>query len=653
MRSAIPALLVAATAIAGCSKDDGNKAEPKAVSAEETTKGEAAGKTGAAGEGKTDGAAVVAQVGVEPGPVEHKEGSAAVLKASKGTVEIRRLGEETFAAAKNDQALYPGDQVRAGAGASATVVLADSSTIEIAETSTVAIGSRLATADPASSAAVLVGVARFSVAERSPGEGPFVVFVPAGVIATKATAFTVGVAADGDARVGVEAGAVAVAGLVALDKPVELEASNAVELSAQGEILTPTPWTSDDWATWRGQAEADIEVAAAVDAHAKAMNDLAAQLNAAYAELEALGKQVASFEAEASAKASAGDTAGYQNIAVDGAVAIDASFLTALRLEALTHAYEGRAAITTDLYVRHPDVVVWADVAPEVSAAVLWPKRFDLTAAAYLEPLRLQYYVHHPRGRINAELVGVAVPEFYAKVSPPELPSVRGKVKVAVFTPPVVVATVNTRPVWVTAPSLDWKAKAKVQVAPPRGAAAFWVHPPDLKATALLGADIKAKVAPVFAVRAAVPRADVKLGWGVDLGGKIKVAPPDLKAAARARASYQLGVPAVDVRGPDVKAGVRAKVGGDVAVPDVRGGINARAKVVVPDVKAKVKVVVPDVRAKIKVGGDAAARARADLDAKAKAGASVKVKAPQVKIKAPSVKVKAGVKASGGFKIGN
>ena len=56
------------------------------------------------------------------------------------------------------------------------------------------------------------------------------------------------------------------------------------------------------------------------------------------------------------------------------------------------------------------------------SAAVLWPKRFDATAAAYFEPLRVQYYLHHPRGRVNAELVGVAVPEFYAKVTPPELP---------------------------------------------------------------------------------------------------------------------------------------------------------------------------------------------------------------------------------------
>jgi len=654
MRLTLPALFAAAAAIAGCSKDGGNNADPKATEAKgastsETTAGAAGAET------KADTAALVAQVGVEPGPVDHKgEGAAAVLKAVQGPVEVRRLGEETFSAAKNDHPLYAGDQVRTGSGGSATVVLADTSTAEVAEVSTVGIGSRVATADPASSAAVLVGVARFTVAPRSPGEGPFLVFTPAGIAAAKVTVFGVGVAADGVARIGVETGELTVAGLRALDKPVDLEADTSVQLSASGEVRTPTPWPADDWGTWRAQAEADVKVDTAVDAHVKAMNDLSVQLASAYAELEGLGKQVASFEAEAAAKASAGDTAGYQSIAVDGAVAIDASYLASLRLEALTHAYAGHAAITSDLYVRHPDVVVWAPVAPKVQAAVLWPKRFDAVAVAYLEPLRMQYYVHHPRGRINAELVGVAVPEFYAKVSPPELPSVRGKLKVAVFAPPVVAATATVRPVWVTAPEVDWRAKLKVAAAPPRGAAAFWVRPPDLTAHALFGADIKAKIAPVFAVRAAVPRADLRAGWGVNIGGKIKVAAPDLRAAARARAAYQVGAPAVDVQAPDVRAGVKGRIDGAIAVPDVKAGINAKAKVVVPDVKAKVKVVVPDVKAKIKVGGDAAARAKAGADAKIKAGANLKVKVPEVKIKPPSVKVKAGasVKAGGGFKLG-
>ena len=112
---------------------------------------------------------MIAKVGVEPGPVQHTEGATAVLADREGTVELRRLGEEGFVAIDESEPLYQGDQLRAGDGARATVLFPDESTVELAEGSTLAIGSRVATADPASSAAVLEGVARFSV---SPNDGP-------------------------------------------------------------------------------------------------------------------------------------------------------------------------------------------------------------------------------------------------------------------------------------------------------------------------------------------------------------------------------------------------------------------------------------------------------------------------------------------------
>ena len=650
LRCAI-ALFATAAASASCKKEEAKPAEPGAAKVE-------AGKEGASASaeaGKAAAAQVAAQVGVDPGPVEHKEGATAVLAAVQGTVEVRRLGEETFAPAKANAALYGGDQIRTGDGARATVAFPDESVAEVAEASTLSIGSRVATADPASSAAILAGVARFSVSPRAPAEGPFLVFAPAGVIATKGTAFGVGVAADGDARVGVETGSVEVSGLAAFDAPVTVEAGSAVDLAAAGSVAAPAPWPADDWGAWRAQADANLDVAATVDAHSTAMAQLATELDAAYADLQALGTTVASFEASASAKA--GDTAKYEASLPEGAAAIDASFLAALRLELLTHAYEAHAALATDLYVRSPDVVVWAPVAPRVSAAVLWPKRFDVTAAVYLEPLRVQYYVHHPVGRVHAELVGIAVPAFYAKVTPPPVPDVRAKLKFKVFAPPVVVATAVARPVYIAAPSVDWRAHVKVKVAPPRAKVAFYVRPPDFKASAIVGAQVKAQVAPLFAIRPPQVRGEIQGAWKVAIGQQIHVEPPDLAAAAKARAQFKVGVGV-----PDVRAGVGARVGAGaqmpaVAVPDVKGGVKAgiKARVDVPDVKAKVKVQVPDVKARIKAGADVVGGAAAKAKAGIKAGAAVKVKAPEVKVKAPSVKVKAGasVKAGGKLKLGN
>ena len=45
---------------------------------------------------------LVTRIGIEAGPVERQEGAAAKLTALEGEVEVRRLGEENFAAAAKD-----------------------------------------------------------------------------------------------------------------------------------------------------------------------------------------------------------------------------------------------------------------------------------------------------------------------------------------------------------------------------------------------------------------------------------------------------------------------------------------------------------------------------------------------------------------------
>jgi len=615
-------LCLAGAIVAGCSKDE--SAQPAAT---------------AAVVAPIETQALIAQVGIEPGAVIRPEGPAAVIAASVGTIEVRRLGEESFAAIRNG-VLYPGDQVRVGDDSRATLLFVDQSTVEVAEVSTLVIGSRTATADPASSAALLHGVARFTATPRSAGEGPFVVFTPAGVVATKGTVFAVGVAASGAARVGVESGAVSVAGSAALDAPVDLDASSALELAAAGRVGAKSAFPSDDWGAWRDRAEAKLDVAATAALHTSAMTELGAELEKSYGALATLGAQVAEFEAQAALAADNEDSVSYQASLPAGEAAIEAAFLSGLRLEWLTHAYAAHAAIVSELYMRHPETVVWANVSPRVDAAVLWPKRFDATAALFFEPLRLQYYVHHVRGRMQAPFVGVAIPEFFAKITPPA-PAAQLKLGFKLFVPPVLTPKANDHAVWIAAPTAGWHAQAKAHAAAPRGQVAFWIKPPKLRADATLGAAVKAKAPTRFELRPAVARADLKSGWKIVLGEKIKLDPPNLGAAASARSSWTVGgnVPGLvmaargeeKVELPTASAQIDAKVDGKA-----KGKLKAQLKAAAKQ-KSELEASAQRLEARAKSG-----------EARAKASAEMSVKRPVVK--AP--KVSGSLSASSSLSLG-
>ena len=511
-----------------------------------------------------DGAAAV---GVHAGGIQHdeEEGPAAVVTAVSGTVELRRVGEPSYAAVKAEAKLYPGDQVRTGNKATATVTLADESVVELAEVSTLGITSRDGTADPASAAAVLAGVARFTVSARAPGEGPFRVYTPGGMIVTRGTVAAVGVAASGQARVGVESGSVDVIGLAAVDAtPVMVDGGAAATLEPSGTAAAAVRWAADDWGTWRVDADVQLGVDAAIDAHAKAMERLAAELQATSAQLEMIATSAATFEATAATSAETADVPRYQAAATEGAATIEASFAVSSLLEALTWAYASHAALATDLYVRHPEQLEprWPAIVPRVDAAVLWPKRFEVIAVGYLEPLRAQYYVHHPRGRLHAALAGVTVPEFYARIDPPrvEPESVRARAKTRIWIAPELTFKAQPRAVWSVAPSADWRASVKVKPAPMREKAAWYARPATLKASVLVGTTPSASYTSKLAVAAPEPRAQLTASWKIPIGARVKVGAPDLALAARARAEL-----ALDGAGRIVLRDHR-----DIAVPDAR-----------------------------------------------------------------------------------
>jgi len=655
MRSIVTAMVVGGLCTVACKKSDNAAKEEKVQEAPAPTP---------ASHKEPAPAAKTAAPGVAAGGIQHddKEGPAAILTQAKGSVEVRRLGETQYAAAQANTKLYAGDTLRTGDAASATVALADQSVIEVGEISTIGVGSRNGTADPASSAAVLDGVARFTVTPRAPGEGPFRVYTDAGVIITRGTTYGVGVAASGEARVGVENGTVDVLGIAQLDgKPVAVAKGTQLVLGADGKLGTVGAWPNDDWGTWRDEADAKLKLDAALDMHGEALADLSKALADTYGELQVSADGAATFEASAAAAAEKKDPAAYKAAQADGAVTIDASFLLAARLETLTWAYAGHAALATDLYVRHPAELEakWTAIAPSIDAAVLWPKRFEITGVAYFEPLRTQYYIHHPVGRAHAALVGIAVPEFYAQVEPPQIDpiTVRGKLKGQVWIAPEMSYHASARPIWIGVPEPTWNANLHVAIAPPRAKVDWYVRPPTLKANALVGANITGKYASKLDVKAPEPRVAIAAGWTVPVGLKIKVAPPDLAAAANARAHVKLAAdgrlvmpaPAMAVRG-DVDAHVKA--------PDVKAAVGVKVKaptvkVKVPNVKAGIDA---HVGGAVRAGGEAKAAAggavKAGTDAKAAVGGAVKAGADvNVKIKPPEVKLKG--EAKGGFKIGN
>lgn len=665
-RSIVTAMALGLLVSAACKKgnDGAAKQEPAPT---EANKAAADTKATASGD-------ATASAGVVAGGIERSatDGAAGMLASANGTVEVRRVGETQWAAAKATDKLYAGDQVRTSEGSTATIALSDESTIEVAEASTVAVASRAGTADPASSAAVLGGLARFTVPPRTPGEGAFRVYTSSGVILTKGTTYGVGVAASGEARVGVESGAVEVIGIAQLDAtPIKVEKATQVTFAAEGKAGAPAPWTTDDWGTWRDEADAKIQLGAAIDAHGQALTEMNQALVDGYAELDANADAAAKFEATAATSAEAGDAATYTAAQPEGAATIEASFALAGRLEALTWAYAAHSTLATDIYVRHPaDVQAqWAVIAPRVDASVLWPKRFEVTAFGYFEPLRTQYYVHHPRGRMHAQFVGVVVPDFYAKVETPDVDPamVRGKVKGQIWIAPELAYKASARPVWVTAPSADWHAKAKVTPAPPRAKVAWYVRPATLKSTAFLGAKITGNWQSKLTMQPPQPQAALAATWKIPVGMKVRIAQPDLSLAASARAKVKLGADGRLVRDHRMNANGQVNAAGGMA-GDMKGKVTGKLDVKAPGIQApEVKAPNVDVKAKVNVGVNAGAGAAgtakaaggtavgAGADVKSKVDGAVKagatVKAPEVKVKAPEVKMKASAKGS--FKLGN
>lgn len=463
------------------------------------------------------GSALAARIGIRPGgfTVDEATGAEAVMVAHEGAVGIRRVGEETFSAAPSTGAveLYAGDQIQTGDDARATLMLADGSTAELAEQSVVAIADRDADADPASSIAVLVGVVRFEITGRAEGEGPFLVFVPAGVVNALGTTFAVGVAATGDARVGVEEGTVEVAGSSDLTHTASLTADKAVALSAGGELAAVAKLDAQ-WGTWRADLEAAVEPTAALDAHVKAAKAAEVQIEAGFDVLQDLTVKAAQVDADAESMKEKSDLVGYEASAEARVGAIEAPFLVSLRLEQLTFAMLAHAQVAQELYLRHPQALatIYLPNADLSARAILHHKKFHAACKAHVKPLRAAYYRHHPRGRGYAKAAGAEVPEFFrkAKVAAGKNAAHPKLDAIAVYRPRRPAKLDKKRHLEPNGPAHGWHAKRELKAKP----AGWYNVAPDARAALLLRGKPKRAPERVFRAHAPEPRERVTLAWG-------------------------------------------------------------------------------------------------------------------------------------------
>jgi hypothetical protein len=446
---------------------------------------------------------LVARVGVKPGPLTHEgAGPAAAIMTMRGTVLLRRVGDDRVVDAPPKAALFAGDQVWTAPHAQATVALADNTLVQMADETVIAIGNRAITSDPASSVSVLYGVARLSISPRARGEGAFLTGAGHALIGAKGTVFGVAVVAGGLVRVGLEHGEAEVAGAAALDKPVTLETAEAVIVDPKGVVGNHEPFKQDDWGAWRFGVEAQGSPAAAARLHADRLLGSESRLDAYYQALQALGTTASTLTWQAEANAKPKGLAEYKSSAVERAAAIEAMYRLNIEIARLTNAALSDAFILTELYRRHMKEVEaeFMEFGREIAAAQLYNKKLQVVCDVFLEPLRPAYYAHTARGRARAVAISLPPPGILAQVKLAEVPpaEIAKRLPQGLYVPPALESATRPHPLWQRAPRVGWDERLTLQPVPPRQGS-WYLPPPQVDGHLIVGAKAQASLTPAFA----------------------------------------------------------------------------------------------------------------------------------------------------------
>jgi hypothetical protein len=432
---------------------------------------------------------LTARVGVKPGGLlTPGVGPDASLMWSEGTVMVRRVGDDRFTEATPKMQLYSGDSIWSGPHTEATIALADETLVQLAEETVIVVGNRAISADPASSVAVIYGVARVSVSPRARGEGAFLTSAGAALIGAKGTAFAVGVVAGGLVRVGVEHGEVEVAGAKALDKPLTIGPATATTIDAAGVVGPPEDFKRDDWGEWRFSNERG-DLAAVARTHSDRLVSEEARLDTDYLMLQKLATTASSLTWQAESNTAPKATAEYKATAQERAASIEATYRLAAEIARLTHAALSDAFILGELRARHPAELgeTLSEFTQEIAAAQLYDKKLQLVSAIYLGPLRSAYYAHTARGRARATSLDMPAPSFaQIKLVDPSAAEIAKRVPPGLYVPPRLDSTTRPHPLWQRAPKVGWDERLTLQPVMPRQGS-WYVAPPRVEAQVLSG----------------------------------------------------------------------------------------------------------------------------------------------------------------------
>ncbi len=459
---------------------------------------------------------LTSRVGVKPGGlVTPGVGPEASLMGSEGTVTVRRVGDDRFVDATPKMPLYSGDTVWTGPHTEATIALADETLVQLAEETVVTIGNRAVSADPASSVAVLYGVARLSVSPRARGEEPFLTSAGAALIGAKGTAFAVGVIAGGTVRVGVEHGEVEVAGAAALDKPLTLGPAEATTISAAGVVGPVEDFKQDDWGDWRFAAEQKVDLDVVARTHADRLLGEEARLDTDYLMLQKLATSASTLTWQAEANTTPKAAADYKATAVERAATIEATYRLSTEIARLTHAALSDAFILAELRARHGAQLGTqiSEFTQEIAAALLYDKKLQLVAGIYLEPLRSAYYAHTARGRARAASLEMPAPSFAkVKLVDPPAAEIAKRIPAGLYVPPRLDSTTHLHPLWQHGPKLGWDERLTLQPVPPRQGS-WYVAPTRVEGHVIAGVPSSPQSASAFPTVAATEPAKADLSF--------------------------------------------------------------------------------------------------------------------------------------------
>ena len=463
---------------------------------------------------RVDVDSLTARVGVKPGglvtPGVGPEGS---IMWSEGTVSVRRVGEDRFVEATPKMALFSGDTVWTGPHTEATIALADETLVQLAEESVIVIGNRAVSADPASSVALLYGVARMSVSPRARGEGAFVTSVGSALVAAKGTAFAVGVVAGGAARVGVEHGEVEVAGARALDRPVTLGPSEVSTIDVAGAVSPPAEFKLDDWGQWRFTAEQSPDLPALARLHADRLVGEEARLDTLYLSLQKVVTNASTLTWQAEENTSPKAAAEYKATAQERGASIEAAYRLSTEIARVTHAALSDAFILAELRARHaaelgPQI---SEFTQEIAAAELYDKKLQLVSAIYLGPLRAAYYAHTARGRARATSLDMPAPSFaQVKLTDVSAAEIGKRVPPGLYVPPRLESSAHLHPLWQRAPKIGWDERLTLQPVPERQGS-WYLAPERVVARVLAGVPSAPPAPPAFASVAATDPSKAEL----------------------------------------------------------------------------------------------------------------------------------------------